>query len=216
MHWSTICPALINLFTTLALPDGTDPPDGWSAKWKERNHANDFHHPEVKYSLYLKVTNVSGVGEDERRYAMAPLDPEDEESEEDLFETIYGNRRFTLQVQAHVLEHEDDIWAMQVLEQIRTRLARSSSHNALLAVNVALREVRPAVKATVTHDKRRVSVGVLDVMLGARVSDTDPIPVGWIEHLNLESKFNSGDPESPLPSPPNNAPGEWIPPLPED
>lgn len=219
MHWSTICPALVELFTKLALP-GNDAaptaPAGWKARWKERHDAAQFHSPSIKYSLYLKITSCTAIGEDERRYEMLPTDPEDEDSDEDLFETLHGNRKFTLQVQAHVLEHEDDLWAMQVLEQIRTRLSRQSSHDALLAVNVSIIEKRPSLKTTITHDKRRMSVGVLDVIFGARVVETDPSPVGWIEHINLESQLNTGDPESPLPTPPNNAPGEWIPPLPEE
>lgn len=213
MDWATICPALISLFSRLALPDGVDPPDGWAAEWKERR--DHFIQPDVAFAVRLKVTSCVAASEDERVYAMAAVDPDNEDAGEDLFETVVGDRRFTLQVQVETVDHEDELFAMTVTERIRTGLSRSSTNAALLEVNTRIDEVRPAIKATRTLDKRRVSIANMDVIFVSRVNNTDPIPVGWIEFVNVESRFNSGDPDSPLPSPPNNAPGEWIPPLPE-
>lgn len=209
MRWDEINPALVSLFTSLAVdqPAPTPPaqtPD-WQAAWGERRR--EFVHPGQRQELLLKVTSCVSVGEDESR-----TDYDDEA--EDVFETITGNRRFVLQVQARVLEHEDDLWAMQTLERLRTRLQWRSSLDALLAVNVALVEVRQAIKASATYDKRVWSIANMDVVLASSVNDANPIPVGWIEHVNLEAKIRGVDGEV-LATPPNNAPGEWIPPLPD-
>ncbi|MBA3833611.1 MAG: hypothetical protein H0X34_17310 [Chthoniobacterales bacterium] len=62
--WSTVNPVLIDLFTALALPVDV-PAMGWSAEWKERNiAATNVSHRQM---LYLKVTTVVGIGEDDRR-----------------------------------------------------------------------------------------------------------------------------------------------------
>jgi hypothetical protein len=101
---------------------------------------------------------------------------------------------------------------MQTLERVRTRLRWRSSLDRLLSVQVSLIDILPALKASAVIDKRIWSIGNMDVIFGTVACDEDPIPVGWIEHIHVRTCIRASD--QPLPSPPNNGPGEWIPPMP--
>lgn len=210
MNWGEINPVIIAVFTRLALEDEAVPPDGWSAQWTERSRK--FTQPDVGGDLYLKVTSCQSSGDDELRREMRPINPDDEDSPEDLFETLCGIRRFTLQVQARIHEHTDEHWAIQTLEQIATRLGRPREMRALLDVGVVVVDTRDAVKATVTIDGRRVSVGNMDVIMTAVSNDFDPVPIGWCEHISMTSNMKVGDTRLPDPL---NVTDEVIPPLPD-
>lgn len=211
MRWSQICPVLIDVFTRCALQPGEaeramslDKP--WSAAWEERADNNGFVDPEIGHTLSVKITSCVGVGNDELRYQF-------DEDDDDLYEEVVGQRRFVVNVQSESEEQSDDLWALAVLERIRTRIQRTSSTTRLSAVDVALVEVGPSRDITGTADKRRVSRASMDVTFLASVSEMDPEPVGWIEHVLLTTEFSEGG--ELLPSPPNVI-NEAIPPLPEE
>lgn len=188
MNWSAICPVLIALFTELALDQvEADPIDPqkfprWSAEWSEQHRG--MMAPGVRQALYLKVTSVVPVGEDETRYSAGPLD---DDGAPTLLSTVTGLRRFVLQVQSVVTERNiaDGLWCMQTLERIRTRLSRRSSIERLLAVDVALVRTEQSVKTARPKGQHQQSVGVMDVVLTAAVNDADPVPVGWIQGIEL-------------------------------
>lgn len=200
MNWKAINPVLIALFTELAVDQPVDGAE-WKAEWREGQRG--FVHPTIQQALYLKVTTCVGTGDDETRMGF-------DETANDLFESRCGMRRFTLQVQAVVLDHTDEIWAMQTLERIRTRLCWTRSLDALLAVNVSLVDILPAIKASKTIEKRVVSIGNMDVIFAAAVNDRDPVPIGWLERIVLSSRLTEGG--ELLPSPPNVT-DETIPPV---
>lgn len=114
-----------------------------------------------------------------------------------------------MNVQSEVAEDEDEQWAMQTLERIRTRLRRRSVLDALLAVDVALIEVGTAQNVSTGFDGRVWSIGNLDVTFCAAVNDTDPIPTGWIERVVLSSRVRDAG-GNVLP-PPSNFTNETIP-----
>ncbi len=214
MRWSEILPVLVTTFTQLANADDGGPiPPGFEAEWAERRRKAIS--PEARFGLYLKITSSSEVGEDQVSYELQKIDPEDPESEEDIFEVITGLRKFTLNVRVESTEHSDDLWALEVLERIRTRFKRTSAQAALLDLNVSISEMRPAIKASRTIDKRVWSIGSMDIVFLVQITDRDPVPIGWIEHVNVESRIKNAEGDV-IQSPPNNAPGEWIPPLPEE
>lgn len=206
--WSTINPVLISLLTDIAVDQvqTLDPPDIareplWSAEWDGRKKT--FVHPKIKQSLFLEVTSCVGVGEDETRYEF-----DDDPDVNALAVTQTGNRRFVLQVRSEVFENTDSLWCMETLERIRTRLYRPSSIEALLDVEVALIRIEKSVKVPAQQDQRALSAGVMDIVFAAAVNDVDPVPVGWIERIQLTSDFKDG--AESLESPPNVT-DDWIP-----
>jgi hypothetical protein len=192
VDWSTVAPALRALFSSLALNAPVTPE--FLARWTDKSA--ELVHPEVGKELTLKVTSVVGIGEDERRYV---------EVDDDVQESIVGHRRFVIQVRVDSFDHSEDEsrWCWSMIERIRTRLRRRSSIDALLAVNVALVEVGSAIDASLTFDKRRVNAALMDVTMAAAFTDTDPVPVGWIEHVEFTTEFRIAAGEPPLPEPPN-------------
>jgi hypothetical protein len=173
--WSTIAPVLVDLTTRLARDDSL-PTENFSAEWKERSRS--FTHDGQSLSLLLKVTTVATIGDDETRY---------ENHEGGLRASQHGQRRVTLQVQAIVPEHTDELWAMAALERLRTRIRRPGSLTELLAVGVALIEDRQAVKVSFKDAGRWVSAANMDLVLAVVVNDVDPVPMNWIERIELTS-----------------------------
>lgn len=199
MHWTSINPVLIEVFTSLIRePDATD----WQARWKEQKEGAEFVNPIQQGSLQLKVTSCVDIGWDEQRKEWHEPNDGSGVKQANLYENSCGNRRFALEVTAEATEHTDEVWAMQMLERIRTRIWREGPSQRLLDVNVALIEMTPSQKATVTKGKRRISVGVATCMFAAAVNELDPVPIGWIERILLTSQVKN-DAGVILPSPPN-------------
>lgn len=193
MSWTTVHAALLSLFSTLAVEPGADPalPE-FRAEWMERHQ--DLIHVQEAFGLYLKITTVAGLGQDERRYGIDGFG--------NRIEVLCGMRRVTLNVQAVVTEYTDELWAMAVLERVRTRLHRSSSHAALDAANCSLINVGGANDASSRFDDRILSIASFDVLLHMAVNDVDPVPAGYIAFLLLTSKVQDVSGEE-LPAPPN-------------
>jgi hypothetical protein len=187
--WATINPVLIEVFTEIAT-DTTRDATGFEARWKEGPRA--FIQPEQKADVLLKVTSVIGLGEDETRREVI---------EGKLYETQVGQRQFTLQVQVIVPEHTDDQWAMAVTERIRTRVRRPRHLDRLLDVDVDVRRILAAQKASFKDGGRVVSAAMLDIICGTVVNDADPIPVNWIQYVVVSGEISDG--AGVLPAPPN-------------
>lgn len=202
INWSEVAPVLVTLFSNLALDESASPE--FLAQWSEGKR--EFVHPDVGKSLTLKVTSVVGIGDDEPRYENITVTPDEGDPYTMLQETLVGHRRFVLQVKVESHEHAPDEtrWCWSMIERIRTRLLRTSSQQALQAVNVALIDTGAATDASFTFDKRRWNAAVMDVTLYAAFSDTDTVEMNWIERVELTSQIS--DPaDNLLPTPPNVA-----------
>src|SRR6201999_3046837 len=99
----------------------------------------------------------------------------------------------TLQVQIISPEHTDAFWAMAAKERIRTALRRPRIIAALDAVDVAIIEIRQAVKASFKDGGRVVSAASMDISFGTIANDVDPIPTGWVEAITYTSHFSDVD-----------------------
>lgn len=191
--WSTVAPGLKALFSDMALAEAVSPE--FLAQWAEG--AKETTHPEVGMDLTLKITSVVGDGLDELRYTY----------EDDVqSETVVGHRRFTLQcrVESHFHGEADAEtgWCWTMTERLRTSIRRSRNRETLDSLNVALVDIGPAVDASFSFDKRRANAAVCDFFFYTAVSDVDPVPIGWIERIDLTSLIKGVDGDT-LPSPPN-------------
>lgn len=199
--WKRIKPALIDVFTKVGADQITSPggvhlpfetPE-WIAQWRDRRV--EFIHPGQGYGLFLKITNIVGLGWDDITYEsldtgiMAGLPAS---GVIDVFETTSGIRKFKLQAQVVCDEESDDLSAADVVERLRDRMWFNSSIQQLLAVNVAIVDIGNARDMMTTIGKKRMSVVNLDFDFAACVISTDPIPTGYIEHVILTSHEQAG------------------------
>lgn len=192
--WTNINPVLLATFTeigqSLAITNTRD----FAAEWKEGPRSAT--HPEQRFSLLLKVTSVVGIGTDETIYENVPedsTDPDDASYLGQMRATQVGQRKFTLQVQIESPEHTDAFWAMAHTERIRTALRRPRIIDALNDVDVAIIEIRQAVKASFKDGSRKVSAASMDITFGTVANDVDPIPTGWIEAITITSHLQDTD-----------------------
>lgn len=221
IQWGTVRPILIALFTELAVdqPDDSDEGDPenppFEAEWKGRK--NSATHAKLGKHLYLRVTSVSDLGEDETEYEEIT----EGENEGLLQETVSGQRKFVLQVQAHCLEDVDvdeddgpvdDEWGIGVLDRVRAGLNLQSTKDRLNTSNLGLLDVSDIRDVSRVYDKREWSIATMDVTFAALGVYVNPESTGVIEHIELTGEATSGD--EVLPSPPNVT-DEWIPPLPD-
>lgn len=199
LNWSEINPALVSLITSLAV----ESPEAWRAEWRDRPlKAVD---QKQKLQLTLKVTNVSAFGDDEIRYesvSESSTDPADAAFLGGLRENLTGQRKFTLQLQALTLENTDQLNAVAVLERVRTRLRRQRSINALHAIDVAHIRSGNVIDIATVKEGRVVPRASLDLTLGACFNDSDTVPAGWFNRIELTSHLQDTD-GTELPVPPN-------------
>lgn len=196
--WTTINPVLISLFTALAQPNEAVPVTNWSAEWQDR--ATKATNTTFRQMLYLRVTSVVAIAEDDRRleYITDPADP----FYQQLKETIFGLRRVTLNVRCDVADNSDGVSATATLERIRTRLSRRRSIDTLLGVNVGIVGAETVRDISKTSDLRVRSIGSMDVVLTMTANDTDPVPTGWVETVIIQSGIQDTS-GTTLPTPPN-------------
>lgn len=183
--WTDILPVLQAVFTSCAL-DKTRQARGFTAEWHDGHRG--FTSPTQKLTLTMKVTRVSGLGEDETRYTEETVD-----GVPTVTEGQTGQRTFRLQLQAIVPEHTDEQWAMATLERIRMRLRKPSNIETLLALDVSLIRIEDAIKSNFRASGRIVSAGTMDVVFGAVANEDDPIPAGWIQYLVISSHLRDLD-----------------------
>lgn len=199
--WSTVNPGLIQIFSDLALPDsgGAQAP-AWSPEWKDRKvTATAVTGPLKGVKLYLKVTSVVGIGDDDRRLSAGATGSTYAGM---LEEDIYGLRRVTLNLQTTCTEVSDDQWAVSILERIRTRLRRRRVIDALLVLDIGIVRIMQAVDLSRAQDQKVQSRASMDVILTMLSSDQDPIPTGWFNTIVYSSHISDVNGVE-LPVPPN-------------
>lgn len=195
--WATVNPQLVDILGSLASPDeGTVPGQNWSAEWKDRKVSAVASSGILKgVKLYLKITSVVGIGDDDNRL-------EQETPDGDLQETIYGLRRVTLNLQTTCTEVSDASWALSILERIRTRLRRQRTIDALLDLNVGIVRIMQAIDLSKTQDQKVQSRASMDVILTLVSCDTDPVTTGWISSVEITNELHDVD-GTVLPPPPD-------------
>lgn len=117
-----------------------------------------------KCAVKCRLRGYAGRGIDEKRYTYSAGSPGTMVNEQ------VGNRDVVLSlvVESWGLSAE----ASEVLDQIRTRLRRESSRDALLAINLALQTIDATIELPTTVDNRAVSVASMDIHLSGIVDDT--------------------------------------------
>lgn len=194
--WSTVNPQLVSIFGALASPDeGTVPGQNWTPEWKDRKVTAAPSSGILKgVKLYLKITSVIGIGDDDRRMV--------DNGSGVLQETLYGLRRVTLNLQTTCLEVSDASWAISILERIRTRLRRRRIIDQLLALNVGIVRIMQAIDLSKSQDQKVQSRASMDVILTMTSSDSDPVPTGWFNTIEFTSHISDVSGVE-LPVPPN-------------
>jgi hypothetical protein len=187
VQWSSIKPGLIELFTALALDQ-----QGPVAEWQGRPHA--VISDRYRYGVYLAITSVAPIGPDESRFEEVVVD-----GQTMLRETIYGHRRIVLRVQADGIDNTDDRHPLHVIENIRTRLSRQSSRDALGALGLYVTTTGPALPTDYVDGGRRIPRATLDITMLGTSADSDPIPLGWIERVQMTSHIHDAGAELPVP-----------------
>jgi hypothetical protein len=200
--WSEIAPLLKTIFTELA-PDPTRNTVRFATEWTEGQRG--AVHTEQKLVIEMKLTTVVGIGRDEtrRRYVdPASTDPADAAylGQQRVYQV--GQRRFTIQVQAHMVDRTDSLMAQIPLDRIRVGLRLPRILERLHDAEVAHIRTERAVKVNYKDGGRSVSAASMDVVFGAAFTYDDPIPGGWIERIEYSSHFADSD-GSEIEVPPN-------------
>lgn len=159
--WSTIRPVLLSLFNDLS---------GLQTIWIDKRRP--MIDPKGQASCFLRVRTTNTVGVDDRRYTDLALS----KPAATLEETANGHRLVNLDVRVESFRHDDDRFAFNAIESIRTKLFFRSSLDRLRAVEVAVVRAGQALDLpSVVQDQRMTSVAVLDVLLnvGICVADED-------------------------------------------
>lgn len=194
--WTNINPVLLATFTEIGQNLAITNQREFGAEWKESPRSAT--HTDQRFSLLLKITSVVGIGSDDtvlENVDEDSTDPEDAPYLGQMRSTQVGQRKFTLQVQIVSPEHTDAFWAMAATERIRTALCRPRIIDALDAVDVAVIEIRQALKTSFKDGGRVVSAASMDITFGTVANDVDPIPTGWIEAITYSSHFSDVDAE---------------------
>jgi hypothetical protein len=159
ISWDTIRPVLLSLFEDLG---------GFQTVWQDKRRP--FVDPKAQAVVLLHVRQAAGIGVDDRRYedlnlvAPAPT----------LEEQQAGHRRVGLDVRVESFRHDDNRFAFNAAETIRTKLRFASSLARLRAVNVALVRAEQTLDVSgIVQDDRATSVAVLDLTLNVGVCIAD-------------------------------------------
>jgi hypothetical protein len=188
--WTTLNPALLALFARLAVDgDSTQIAEMADRPRKAMGLDKGAAPADTKRTLTMQVVSCVGLGEDEERYG----DSADPAFEGGLEVLTTGNRVLRLQLECLALENTDQSWAWTSIERIRTRLARSSSHEALHAVDASLHTVGNARPLGDRINGRGASRVMLEVALNVVVNDLDPVPGGWIRTVEITSHMQDVD-----------------------
>jgi hypothetical protein len=186
--WATINPVLLDVFSQLAADPLPAPAIPFAAQWRDR--AQEVMSPDYGHALWLKVTRVVGVGNDEERFDFNPLALDPVSGLMGLeTATICGTRKITLQVKSECSENTDTLWCMAILDRIATRLNMNRYWNRLRdEANCAFFDWEDATDHGVPKDGRQLSVATMDMYLYAAVNERDPVPFGWNEKVRLSSQ----------------------------
>jgi hypothetical protein len=128
------------------------------------------------------VRQAAGIGVDDRRY----VDLGERIPAPTLEEQQAGHRRVGLDVRVESFRHDDDRFAFNAAEAIRTKIRFGSSLARLRAVNVALVRAEQTLDVSgVVQDDRATSVAVLDLTLNVGVCVADDTEANRV--YNIES-----------------------------
>lgn len=189
MSWSEINPVLIKVLTDVAA-NPQKGKQGFTAEFYEGPLG--FINDRQDQALYLKVMALRGVGTPYVNHV---------EGNGIYTEEVVSNVIFTLQVQAHVLERTDEHWSMATLMRVRNGLYFPSVRAQFSKVNMSVQDVLPAVKATAFFEGRSHNIANMDVMISTVMTSSDPVPMGWIQKIDLTSHVQLGADD--LSTPPN-------------
>jgi len=169
--WDTIRPALLSLFGDLS---------ALQTVWIDKRRP--YIDTRAQAVVLLRVRTSEGIGVDDRRYTDLGLAA----PEPTLEETANGHRRVGLDVRVESFRHDDDRFAFNAAEEIRTKLLFGSSLARLRAVNVAVVRAAQVVDVSgVIQDDRATSVAVLDLILNVGVCIADDAEENRV--YNIES-----------------------------
>lgn len=157
--WDTIKPVMLSLFGDLA---------ELQAVWVDKRRP--YIDPKGQAVVLLRVRTEGSIGVDDRRYndlgLAAPAAT--------LEEQAAGHRRVGIDVRVESFRHDDDRFAFNAADAIRTGLSYQSSRDRLRAVNVALVRVSDTIDLTgIAQDDRVTSVAVLDLTLSVGICTTN-------------------------------------------
>lgn len=174
MRWDLIKPGLLALIQSISeLPAN-------GIVWKDKSRP--FVDTAIRAILLLSVKNSGASGWDDVEIEYDANQPQGQE----LVDLLTGIRNFTLTIQCDSYEQQDSKTAEWYLEQIRQRLSRRSAGLALNAFDCAYYGDGPVVSLDRVENNRKVSVGFVDLMLRARVSEPDTFRYGYIETVDIE------------------------------
>jgi hypothetical protein len=191
--WTDIRPGLVELFGALALRDEESlQPGCWKPEWRDEPVTATAVTGQLKgVKLYLKITSCVMIGSDEIRWEQAEATPQNPYPV--LQETVYGLRRVTLRVEAQCNQVNDNQWALSILERINTRLSRTRSYNALIALNVGIIDIGAATDISAKKDQHVQSRAFMDLKLTIVSTDRDPIPTGWVQSVEITGTIADAD-----------------------
>jgi hypothetical protein len=171
INWTNIRPALLTLFEDLS---------GLQTVWHEKRRP--YVKPKDQAIVLLAVRSAQGVGIDDRRYR----DTGESIPDYPYRESANGHRLVSLDIRVESFRHDDDRFAFNAAETIRTRLGWRSSHEALLAHEVAIVTKGETLDVSgLVQDDRVTSVAVFEAILGVGVCEEDTKhPVPAIETVN--------------------------------
>lgn len=182
INWATINPAMVQLFSDLA--------GGMQTIWIDKKRP--FIDPALQCVILLKIRQSMSIGVDDRRY----IDLEVLKPDPTLVEKQVGHRRVTLEIRVESFRHDDDRFAFNTAELLRSKLRFMSSLDRLRALNIALISINDTVDfPNVIQDQRVTSIAVVEAVLNVGFEFADD---GDAAHqiYNIESVENPLDNEN--------------------
>lgn len=202
IDWPQVKPELIALFSALAVPPKGSQP--FQAQW--RNRALVSTSDVYKADLFLRITSVVGIGNDDTRRRVLRDTGGNVTSVE---HSVTGPRRIIMRVEAHSTVDTDSESASNMLERIRTGLRVQSSTEALQSVKLSVTKIGAALDVPYVKNGHSVPRVAMDVTLVGVANYIDTIPGGWFEKIELTSHLR-GENNVELP-PPGNVVAKQIP-----
>jgi hypothetical protein len=171
IDFAVINPALVELFANLA-----DMQVNYTDKQRE------FTDPVQQARILLRWRQSESIGTDERRVEHIPVGVPDPP----IVMKSVGNRRVGLDVRIESFRHDDDKFAFNRVEKIRTGLQFLSSLYLLRELNISIiRKSQTLDISNVLTDQHVTSVAVLDLILNIGASADDPQRLQTIETVNV-------------------------------
>lgn len=193
MDYATLRPALRTLIAALT----SDTPSA-RAQVVDADSKQPIVSAAVGQIVKLSVGSVAQVGTDEKRTVYVPLDEEDETSDA-LEDSLCGVRVLPVRMVCESYDQSDGRIAFQTLENVRKRLARRSSGEALRAVGLSLLDTGSTLDLSVPRDSAQASIAALDVRFNAQFSERDPGRYQYVESFQIGGTLREGSKETEIP-----------------